>query len=294
MSSPTGSTGPTGRPGRTGPTGRRPRDDRELTDVPAQAVPLEADPLDGGVRGTLRDLIPDYSGPPDPLLRVGASIRRRRSRRRALLAVGSAATAAALVAAVPVVLATGLPGPQGGGPPAANGPGPQPSGSTAAPPPPPVVHRVASGRAAGAAWRVGSTSPGGAARRCLLSEGGGFDRDTVCFDNWRRGDPLSWDRLVVEVGATPVTRVAGVAPAGAARVLVRRASGPAVPVAAVHTATDPTARFFAVVLEGEVSIRSVTALRSDGSPIGAPVTEPAAPSCQPSADNACAAPGPTG
>jgi hypothetical protein len=279
----------------TGSTGR-PGDDRELTDGPAGAVPDDdVRLLDSGVRRTLRDLIPDYSGPPDPLLRVSISIRRRRSRRRALLAVGSAATAAALVAAVPAVLATVLAGNQWGGvPPAAGRPSPVPSGVTAAPAPTPPAYPVNQGTVAGAAWRVVSTSPGGAARRCLLSDGGGLHRDTVCFDDWRRGDPLSWHLLVVRFGSTQVTRVTGVAPAGAAMVLVEVAGASPVWTKAVPTPTDSAVRFFATVLEGKAEIRSVTPMRDDRTPLGPPVTEPAAPSCWPAPDNACASPEPTG
>ena len=268
-------------------------EDSDLTDAPAGAVPDDdPHPLDTGVRRTLRDLIPDYSGPPDPLPRVRLSIRRRRSRRRALLAVGSAATAAALVSAVPAVLTVRSGTQRGGQPPAADGPAP--SAATGTPAPPPALYPVSAGTVAGAAWRVGSTSPGGAAHRCLLSDGGGFDRDLVCFDEWRQGDPLTWQELVVRAGSTATTRVAGVAPADAAAVLVRPVTGAPVRTRAVRTATDPAARFFAVVLVGDVPVRSVTALSPDGTPLGAPVTEPAAPSCRPAPDNACAAPGPTG
>ena len=266
-------------------------EDGDLTDVPAGAVGEDDARLrDLGVRRTLRDLIPDYQGPPDPLLRVRLSIRRRRSRRRALLAVGSAATAAALVAAVPAVLGLVVPG-RGGHAPATDRPGPVLSAATGMPAPAPAVHPVSRGTVAGAAWRVGSTSPGGAARRCLLADGGGFDRDVVCFDEWRPGDPLSWHALVIRVGSTQATRVAGVAPAGATAVLLRAAGGTPVRAKAVRTATDPAVRFFAVVLEGEVRVRSVTPLRADDTPLAAPVTEPAASSCRPSPDNACAAPG---
>lgn len=269
-------------------------EDGDLTDAPAGAVPDDdAHPLDTRVRRTLRDLVPDYSGPPDPLLRVRLSIRRRRSRRRALLAVGSAATAAALVAALPAVLAVLSGSLRGGQLPAADGQGPAPS-ATGTPAPPPPLYPVNAGTVAGAAWRVGSTSPGGAARRCLLSDGGGFDRDLVCFDEWQPGDPLAWQALVVRAGPTATTRVAGVAPEGATTVLVRPVSGTPVRTRAVRTATDPAARFFAVVLAGEVPVRSVTPLRPDGTPLGAPVTEPVAASCRPGPDNACGSPEPTG
>jgi hypothetical protein len=246
-------------------------------------------PLDSAVRGALLDLIPDYRGPADPLLRVGASIRRRRARRRALLAIGSAAAAVTLVAGVPAVL-TAI-GRGYGGLPAGDGP---PTSGPDAPLPPPVVHAVNHGVVAGSAWRAGSTSPGGAARRCLLVDGGGFARDVVCFDEWRAGDPVSWHAVVVRPGSRPVTGVAGVAPPDAAAVEIRLATGRPVRTRAVRTPTDPVARFFAVLLDGELAVRSVTAVSMDGSSLGPPVTEPAPTICPTAPDNACAYPGPTG
>jgi len=247
---------------------------------------------DSGVRAVLRDLIPDYSGPADPLLRVGASIRRRRSRRRALLAVGSAAAVATLVAGVSAVL--GSLGPARSGPASAAGDTAPATAGPSEPVQPPAVHRVSAGTVAGSRWQVGSTSPGGSARRCLLSDGGGFHRDVVCFDDWRPGDPLAWYRMVVRVGPTPVTQVAGVAPPDAAEVEVRLGSGPPVRAAAVRTTTDPVARFFAVMVEGQVAVRSVRPLRPDGTPLGPAVTGPVAPSCLAGPDNACSSSGPTG
>jgi hypothetical protein len=263
--------------------------DGDLADGSAAArPPTGPDPLDGAVRRALRDLIPDYSGPPDPLLRVRRSIRRRRARRRALLAVGSAAAVATLLAGVPAIL--GAVGPdRGRTAPAAGRPTP-----TGPPSPAPLVYPVGSGIAAGSAWRVGSTFPGGAARRCLLTDGAGFAGDLVCFDDRRPGDPLSWTELAVRAGSTPVVRVAGVAPAGTAEVSVRRADGSAVRVEAVATPTDPDVRFFATVLEGPLPVLSVTPLGADHTPVGAAVTEPAPLSCRPLPDNACASPQPTG
>ena len=247
------------------------------------------------LRAALRDLIPAYHGPADPLLRVGASIRRRRSRRRALLAVSSAAAAVVLVSGVPAVLGGIGPGTAG------ITPGRVPAGSdpaTAGPPtplPPPPVHLVARGVVAGSLWQVGSTSPGGAARRCLRTDGGGFDRDLVCFDAWRAGDPVSWYAVVVRRDGRAVTQVAGVAPTGAASVVVRLGSGPPVEARAVRTGTDPGARFFAVLVAGEAPVLSVAARRADGTALGEPVTEASEPTCRESRSNACAAvPTPSG
>jgi hypothetical protein len=243
---------------------------------------------DSAVRAALCDLIPDYRGPADPLLRVGASIRRRRSRRRALLAIGSAAAAVTLVAGVPAVLTAIGPGP--GGRPAGDG---SATSGPDAPLPPPVVHAVNQGVVAGSAWQAGSTSPGGAARRCLLVDGGGFARDMLCFDEWRAGDPVSWHAVVVRPGSRPVTRVAGVAPPDAAAVEIRLATGRPVRIRAIRTPTDPVARFFAVLLDGELAVRSVAAVGPDGTLLGPPVTEPAPTTCRTAPDNACASPDPT-
>ncbi len=259
-------------------------DDLDLVDA--------ADPPPDALRTALRDLIPDYSGPADPLPRVGISIRRRRSRRRALFAVGSAAAAVVLVSGVPAVL-DGL-GPTGGipaGSPAGSNPA---SAGPASPLPPPAVHLVAQGTLSGDRWQVGSSAPGGTARRCLLTVGGGFDQDVVCFGGWQPGERLSWHAALARQDGLPVTRVAGVAPAGAATVLVRLDGGLSVEAAAVRTPTDPVARFFAVLVTGDAPVRSVAARRADGTALGLPVTEPSEPSCRESRNNACAAPSPTG
>ncbi len=246
--------------------------------------PAADDPVpDGELLLALRDLIPDYRGPVDPLPRVGASIRRRRARRRALLAVGSAAAAAVLLAGVPAVL--GGIGPLDGSLPA----GDLPTAGPEEPLAPPPVHRVNQGVAAGSRWQVGSTTPGGTARRCLLTEGDGFGRDLACFDDWRPAGPTGWHAVVVRVDGRPVTRVIGVTPDGAARVRVRLATGDPVELPAVRTPTDAAARFFAVVLAGDRPVRSVTAVGPDGSPLEPPVTTPARMTCRPAPDNACAA-----
>src|SRR4051812_10378042 len=74
------------------------------------------DDLPGDLRESLRDLIPGYQGPPDPYLRVGASVRRRRTRGRLLVTVASAAGVAVVLVGASLAL------PPGGEAPAA-GPG---------------------------------------------------------------------------------------------------------------------------------------------------------------------------
>lgn len=260
------------------------------------AAPLGDHRPDDDVGRSLRDLIPGYSGPADPLLRVGASIRRRRTRRRALLAVGSAATAAAMVAVLPSVVTSVVPvqvrGAQPGGPPErAAPPVPASTASTSPGTAPPVVHPVAKGRVAGADWAVGSTSPGGGARRCLSSDDEVFVRDTVCFDAWRSGAPVTWAvQVIARPGAAAVTRVVGVAPALVVEVAVLLADGEQRRVEAVATPTDPTARFFALVVGRQAAVRSVTPLGAGGVPLGPPVTAPGAATCKQSGVAACADP----
>ncbi len=243
-----------------------------------------------GLRESLRDLIPDYRGPVDPVPRVGASIRRRRGRRRAWLTVGSAATAAAVAALAPVVLAALQPAApvSAARPPAAP---PAPTGRPATPVPEPVVHPVASGVVAGARWRVGSTSLSDAAGRCLLATGGPFVRHNACFDGWTAGAAATWSaQLVRRPDGGTVTAVLGVAPPPAAEVAVALSDGRTVRVAARRTRTDPDARFFALVVDRRVGVRSVTAFAAGGRPVGEPVTDPGPYVCTPAPDLGCAVP----
>ena len=87
---------------------------------------------DDSLREALRDLIPDYSGPVDPVPRVSATVRRRRSRQRTLLAVAGSGLVAVLALALPALLVPR--GGSGGVPAAAPGapPGPVPSASGSA------------------------------------------------------------------------------------------------------------------------------------------------------------------
>lgn len=242
----------------------------------------------GDLRESLRDLIPDYRGPADPFLRVGASIRRRRRRTRTWLTVGSAATAAAVTALVPLVIASlhsaapASTAQRAGAPP-----------GLPAPPAPitPAVHPVAKGVVAGVPWQVGSTSLSDAARRCLLATGGPFVRDNACFDGWAAGGAVTWsEQLVSRPGGPAVTAVLGVAPDPAVQVAVRLADGRTVRSPAVRTPTDPDARFFALVLERDTKIRSVTAFAAGDRPLGDPVTDPGATTCTPAPNLGCAVP----
>jgi hypothetical protein len=232
---------------------------------------------DDALREALRDLIPDYTGPVDPLPRVVASVRRRRSRQRTLLVVGSAGLAAVLAVAAPALL---LPGRTGGvqsaapyqpdGPPA-----PPASGDVGRPAPaPPPVYLVAAGTIHGADWAIGTTTQSPGARRCLYSDDAVFARETVCFDDWKAGAAVTWNAQPLADKGLPVTRVVGVAPAGTAAVRVQPATGGSLTLPVTSTATDRTARFFGTVLPGTVAVRTVTALDATGTAVGRPVTDP--------------------
>lgn len=250
---------------------------------------------DDAFRGALRDLIPGYTGPQDPLPRVVASVRRRRVRQRTMLAVGSTGLAAVVALGAPALLTGGGPG----GQPAA-GPGPstaQPSPFTAQPspstaqvgqPPELVVRPVSHGRIGTREWAIGSVSIEAGSQRCLFSDDDLFRRDTTCFGSWKAGGPVTWadQRFPVQ----RVTRVTGVAPAGTVRVLVRFTDGTTGTAAGVSTETDYAARFFGLVVPGERTVRDVTALNAKGAPVGPPVGPPGAPPCSPSPVLACSAP----
>jgi len=244
------------------------------------------------LRGVLRDLIPDYTGPADPLPRVVATVRRRRSRQRALVAVGTAGAAAAVALTAPaLVLPGGQSGQQAGYPGQPAGPVPVPSGGLGTTPPRPPVYQVAHGTLGRADWSIGSTSLSTGAWRCLTSADEVFLDETACFDSWPAGGPVSWVARSLTGAGIRVTRITGVAPAGAAEVLVRLADGSAdgsiVRAVAVQTPTDPAGRFFGLVVRGTVTVRSVTVLDARGSPLGPPVTDPGT-SCRPARDMTCA------
>lgn len=244
---------------------------------------------DAEFRGALRDLIPDYTGPSDPVPRIAARVRRRRVRRRTLFAVGGTGLAVVLALLAPVLLLpspAGLPAAYPGG---SAAPIPPPSGPVPAPRPDPPVYPVASGVVDGMSWAIGSTSVSAGARRCLRSDGAAFARDTVCFDSWTAGAPVTWAILPVTGGTVTVTSIAGVS--SGPKVRIRLVDGSATLVATRRTATDRVARFFGVVLAGSITVRDVTVLDPTDRPIGAPVRDPGSP-CRPGPAVGCADPVP--
>jgi hypothetical protein len=224
------------------------------------------DASDGALRDALRDLIPDYVGPEDPLPRVVASVRRRRVRQRTLLAVSGAGLVVALALAAPAVLLTG----HGGGV------------QSAAPYDPATryedlgvaVYPVAAGVVDGADWAIGSVALATDARRCLFSNDDVSTLEVTCFDDWKPGAAVTWNAQPLADKDLPVTRITGVAPAGTAAVRVRLDSGTPLTLDVRTTPTDPAARFFGDVLSGSVAVRDVTALDGEGTALGPPVPEP--------------------
>jgi hypothetical protein len=237
---------------------------------------------DDGLRDALRDLIPDYTGPLDPVPRVFASVRRRRVRARALLAVGGTGLAAALALAAPALL---LPG-RGGDD---STPAAAPYDPAAVTGPAARIYPVAAGVVDGADWAVGSTTLSPGARRCLVSDDDVSNVQVTCFDEWQPGAAVTWSADPLADKGLRVTRITGVAPAGAAsvRVRVRSAAPRTLPV--VVTPTDRSARFFGTVLPGTVAVLDVTALDPAGAALGSPVTDPGYV-CTNTPDRACAAP----
>jgi hypothetical protein len=246
---------------------------------------------DDALRDALRDLIPDYTGPVDPLPRVVATVRRRRVRQRTLLAVGGTGLAVVLALMVPILVLA----PTGGAPAAApHVPDPPPlapapvSGALASPVPPAPVLPVSKGVIDGLTWAIGSTSYGPGARLCLVSDDRLSWDEVVCFDGWAAGHPVTWTAQPWEDNGPRVTRVAGIAPAGTDSVRIRLAGRPAsLSLPVTRTGTDPDARFFGTILPGAVAVRDVTALDVAGRALGRPVTEPGY-SCRPAPNVACA------
>jgi hypothetical protein len=242
-------------------------------------------------RDALRDLIPGYTGPADPMPQIVARVQRRRARRRTLVAVGGTGLAAVLALLAPaLLLGTSPTGTQAAYPGQSAPPIPPPSGAVPAPRPDPPVYPVASGRIGTMKWAIGSTSLAAGARRCLRSDGAVFNRDVVCFDSWRAGAPVTWVSMPVRGGTLTVTSISGVSPGPA--VEIRLADGRVRRLDARRTATDRVARFFGTVVAGSVVVRDVTVLDATGRPLGPPVRDPGS-SCQPSASTACADPSPT-
>lgn len=236
---------------------------------------------DAVLRDALRDLIPGYTGPVDPLPRVIAGVRRRRSRQRTLLAVGGAGLAAVLALAAPGLL---RPGHSGGVQSAA----PYDPAATYAGPPL-TVHPVAAGVVDGADWAIGSTTVAAGAQRCLFSDDDVSTLEMTCFDDWEAGAGVLWDANPLADKGTKVTRITGVAPAGTASVRVRLESGTQLTLAVRSTPTDRATRFFGDVLAGTVVVRDITALDAAGATLGPPVSDPGHV-CRSNAYRVCAPP----
>jgi hypothetical protein len=238
---------------------------------------------DDAFRDALRDLIPDYTGPDDPLPRVIATVRRRRVRHRTMLAVGGTGLAVALALAAPALLLPGH-GAGGGGVQAA-----APYDPSAPKAPLPPVSPVASGVVGGADWAIGSTTLAPGARRCLLSDDDVSNLQVTCFDEWKPGAPVTWAANSLSDKGVQVTRITGVAPAGTVSVRVRLASGAPLTLDVRRTPTDRAARFFGDVLPGTVVVRDVTALDGAGTALGPAVPDPGYV-CTPTPYRACAPP----
>jgi hypothetical protein len=237
---------------------------------------------DDELRRGLRDLIPDYAGPVDPVPAIAARV--GRARRRSLLALGGTAVAVTLAVLLPMTAVSG-----GGLPAAFRGPtlsGPPPTGPVPSPAPAPVVHPVSTGSAHGLRWAVGSTTLSPDARRCLRADGRLVGPAVACFDDWADGGAASWVVVPVEDGQVTVTWIAGVTPGPAVR--VRLGDGASRTLPAVSTATDRRARFFGTVLDGRIAVLDLTMLDASGAVVGRPLTDPGR-ACQPDATALCAA-----
>jgi hypothetical protein len=221
---------------------------------------------DDAFREALRDLIPDYTGPVDPVPRVFASVRRRRIRQRTLLAVGGAGMAVVLAVAAPALL---LPG-RGGGAQSAAPYDPSADSFT----PPFAVHPVAAGVVDGADWAIGSTTLEPGARRCLFSNDDVSTAALTCFDGWKPGAAVTWSAVSFADKGPKVTQITGVAPTGTASVRIRIKAAEPRTLPVTSNSTDRTARFFGEVLPGTVVVLDVTALDDSGSALGDPVADP--------------------
>jgi hypothetical protein len=237
---------------------------------------------DDTLREALRDLIPDYTGPQDPMPRVAASVRRRRVRQRTLLTVGAAGLAAVLAVAAPALL---LPGRTGGAQSAA--PYTPDTGPTG---PAPTVYPVAAGMIDGAGWAIGTATLSAGAQRCLISDDDVFWHQLTCFDGWTAGSQLTWKAQPLADRGLAATRIVGVAPAGTTAVRVRLGTGAPIELSVRVTPTDRSARFFGIALKGTMTVRDVTALDAGGRAIGRPVADTGS-GCPGSAAAACSPPG---
>ena len=254
---------------------------------------------DEEIRASLRDPLPGYRGPADPMVRVGAAVRRHRRRRgQGWLTVLSAATVVAAVAALPTVL--GLSRTTGGTVPTAalsigsaqtggvatgrgTAAGSATPGQRSWPNPAPRVYRVNTAEVGTARWAFGSTSVSASAHRCLYADDALFVRTLVCFDYWRAGAATTWTTIESrQPKQLAATAVVGVAPAQAASVVVTFSDGRPHTARAIRTPTDRTARFFAVVWPATgLDLHSVVALDAAGHPLHRPTNDPHGRACEP-------------
>jgi hypothetical protein len=237
---------------------------------------------DDELRRGLRDLIPDYAGPVDPVPAIAARV--GRARRRSLLTLCATALAVALAVLVPVSALSG-----DGRPAAYRGAvvtAPVPlTGPAPARQPPAAVHPVAAGWTHGLRWTVGSTTLSPDARRCLRADGAVVGPSVACFDDWAAGGPATWVVLPAGAGEVTVTWIGGVTPGPAVR--IRLDDGLVRTLPAVSTRTDRAARFFGTVIDGRVAVLDVTMLDASGTPVGRPLTDPGQP-CRPNPGAVCA------
>jgi hypothetical protein len=240
------------------------------------------------LRESLRDLIPGYQPPGDPFARVTVSVRRRRTRRRVLLALASAAGVTAIAAAVPALIGLARPatgqhsaGPSGGVEPSRGGPASSPA----------LVFPVARGTVNGARWSVGSVRFSDRARRCLYADDKViFNRAAWCFDDWRPGQPVTWGVVDAVRPGAGVTAVFGVASAPVDHLEIQLSGQPQQHrVYTRRTATDPQARFFALVVGGSgLRVLGVASFAADGTVVDPIVVQPSAGRpCQVGADPTC-------
>jgi hypothetical protein len=200
-------------------------------------------PPDDLIRESLRDLIPAYSGPPDPYPRVGATIVRRRRVHRRLVAASAMAAVVAVAVGVPALLRGVAPG-RPGAVPAAGAPSTGAGGPAV---PMPAGELVTSGTLGGATWSVYEGPMSTDARRCLRADDAVFAGAAVCFDDWHPGEPPGWRQMTALHTGVTATAYFGVAPRTADLVKVVLSDGKTYPARAVRVAGEPAATFFAVV-----------------------------------------------
>jgi hypothetical protein len=236
-------------------------------------------PPDDLIRESLRDLIPAYSGPPDPYARVGATIVRRRRVHRRLVAASAMAAVVGVAGGVPAALRLARPATPASGVPAAGRPSPG-AGRPEVPLPPGQV--VASGAVAGAVWTVVEGPLSTDARRCLRADDAVFHGAAVCFDDWRAGQPPAWHQMVALRPGVAATAYFGVAPRYAEVVKLVLSDGRTYAARATRVDGEPAASFFAVVApRPHLGLVALHTYAANGTEIGRPVAGPGASGCDP-------------